>query len=317
MVDRPNKPSAISPTTMSPQPTVTIADDNSTVTAKLPSGEEVTVLLHGATVLSWKAAGGQELLWLSEGAVLDGSKPVRGGIPLVFPVFGPPPKNHATSSLPQHGFARSSRWEYLGKSSTEAQSTTSDNSIKLDFGLYSTALSAEARKAWPYDFGLVYSVTLSKEGLQTMVTVQNEGKEAFEFQVLLHTYFRVKDISKTTVTGLAGLPFIDKVANATQGNPAPTVTFSGEVDRVYTNIPQSTTSILDADGKPYIDVVRDNLSDTVVWNPWTEKAKGMGDFQPKDGFKHMVCVEAGAVEGWTKLEAGETWEGGMLAKSHL
>jgi len=25
-----------------------------------------------------------------------------------------------------------------------------------------------------------------------MLTVRNEGKEAFEFQMLLHTYFRVK-----------------------------------------------------------------------------------------------------------------------------
>jgi glucose-6-phosphate 1-epimerase len=28
-------------------------------------------------------------------------------------------------------------------------------------------------------------------------------------------------------------------------------------------------------------------------------------------------VEVGAVNGWQKLEAGETFEGGMIAKSHL
>lgn len=38
----------------------------------------------------------------------------------------------------------------------------------------------------------MYSVTLSKEGLQTVVNVRNEGKESFEFQFLLHTYLRVK-----------------------------------------------------------------------------------------------------------------------------
>ncbi len=42
------------------------------------------------------------------------------------------------------------------------------------------------------DFGLVYSVTLSKDTLQTVITVRNEGDESFDFQFLLHTYFKIK-----------------------------------------------------------------------------------------------------------------------------
>jgi glucose-6-phosphate 1-epimerase len=72
-----------------------------------------------------------------------------------------------------------------------------------------------------------------------------------------------------------------------------------------------------AAGKPRFDVIRDNMSDTVVWNPWIEKAKGMGDFEPKDGYKNMLCVEAGAVTEWTKLDAGEGWEGGQIIKALL
>lgn len=52
-------------------------------------------------------------------------------------------------------------------------------------------LSEEFRKAWPYEFGLVYSVTLSKDGLATSLHVTNEGKQNFEFQVLMHTYLKV------------------------------------------------------------------------------------------------------------------------------
>ncbi len=85
MVDRPHKPSAISASPTAPQPHVEISSDNSRVTARLPTGESVQVLLHGATVLSWKS-NGQENLFLSQKAILDGSKPVRGGIPVVFPV---------------------------------------------------------------------------------------------------------------------------------------------------------------------------------------------------------------------------------------
>lgn len=88
MVDRPNKPSALAATPQQPiaQGSVSIDNESARITATLPTGESVDVLLHGATVISWKDASGNEKLWLSEKAVLDGSKAVRGGIPLVFPV---------------------------------------------------------------------------------------------------------------------------------------------------------------------------------------------------------------------------------------
>jgi glucose-6-phosphate 1-epimerase len=62
-------------------------------------------------------------------------------------------------------------------------------------------------------------------------------------------------------------------------------------------------------GKTVFSIVRDNLDDVVVWNPWTEKAQGMGDFAPKDGYKNMICVEAGSVGGWQTVEANESFEG--------
>lgn len=87
MVDRPNKPSALTSTPAAPpQAQINITHDNSRVSATLPTGESVEIVLHGATVTSWKDASGDEKLWLSEGAILDGTAAVRGGIPLVFPV---------------------------------------------------------------------------------------------------------------------------------------------------------------------------------------------------------------------------------------
>lgn len=315
-MDRPNKPSAISPSAGGPQPSV--HTERGRVFASLPTGDTVEILLYGATILSWKS-NGKENLFVSDAATLDGSKPVRGGVPVVFPAFGPPPKDHATGALPQHGFARNSTWEYLGASSSEsgALSKGGDDSIKLDFGLSASNLSEEHKKAWPYEFGLVYTVTLGKDGLQTMLNVRNEGKEAFEFQMLLHTYFKVDDISKLQVNGLGSTTYTDKVLNATehtQNDPALKIT--GETDRVYKSIKQDTTSVLQ-DGKPLFDVIRDNLEDTVVWNPWVEKTKAMADLRPEDAYKHFICVEVGAVNGWQKLEGGETFEGGMIVKSHL
>jgi glucose-6-phosphate 1-epimerase len=64
--------------------------------------------------------------------------------------------------------------------------------VKLDFGLSHTNLSEQSRKAWPYEFGLIYSVTLAKNNLTTSIVVQNTGEKSWEFQTLLHTYLRIE-----------------------------------------------------------------------------------------------------------------------------
>lgn len=86
---------------------------------KYLQGATAEILLFGATVISWKTAekGGSrdpiERLFLSSKAALDGSKAVRGGIPVVFPCFGPP-EHPDHSKLPQHGFARNELWAFDG-----------------------------------------------------------------------------------------------------------------------------------------------------------------------------------------------------------
>ena len=67
-----------------------------------------------------------------------------------------------------------------------------DLSVKLDFGLSSANLDAKTRSLWPFAFGLIYSVTLNRESLTTSLVVTNDDDKPFDFQVLLHTYLRVK-----------------------------------------------------------------------------------------------------------------------------
>lgn len=198
-MERKHKPSTIPISPSLPQPAVDVSDH--TIKASLPSRDTVTINLFGATVISWTLASGEEQLFLSSAAKLDGSKAIRGGIPIVFPVFGPPPKDHATGKLPQHGFARSVLWEFLGKNTSESASGKrgGDEEVKLDFGLSSGMLPDEMRQKWPYDFGLVYSVTLGKGTLETGLHVQNTGGEVFEFQALFHNYLRIQACPSVTV----------------------------------------------------------------------------------------------------------------------
>ena len=262
----------------------------------------VEILNSGATVFSWKLDG-QDVLWLSDAAKLDGSKPVRGGIPLVFPRFGPPGHHPPTDKLPQHGFARNVTWEFLG----------SQDDVTAQWGLGPENLSEEFRAAWNYDFTLIYTVKLEDKALITSLEVENTDTKPFEFNVLFHHYLAIPEIEDVAVSGLQGLSFVDKVDDGKiKAASNSEITFSGEVDRQYGNTPSEATVLFK--GKPLYITKSSNLTDTVVWNPWDEKASGMSDFYPKSGYHKMVCVEHGSVSKFQSLEPGAKWLGSVTVE---
>jgi len=210
--------------------------------------------------------------------------------------------------------------------------------VKLDFGLSAAGLHDSVKKLWPFAFNLIYSVTLNRDSLTTSLVVTNDDDKSWDCQVLMHTYLRVKvcfffpldqwcseglileqEISAVSISGLDNTSFVDKVDGAkTKTQPAGPLTITGETDRVY--IPASGSSdavnVLEG-GKKVFTVTRDNLANVVVWNPWTDKAAGMGDFAPKDGFKNMLCIEPGSVSGWQTLEPGDAFEGAQTITYHF
>lgn len=114
---------------------VTLLDSGRLVRLSLPDGSATCdVLLYGATVLRTTLAG-REVLFLSDKAALDGSAAVRGGIPVVFPLFGnlkdhkDPPQG--TEKLPKHGFARTETWEIESGRETGEVDTPQGSSVTL------------------------------------------------------------------------------------------------------------------------------------------------------------------------------------------
>lgn len=302
-MDRSNKPGALSVSHDHPSATIAVTIESDRAKIALPSGESAEILFYGATVVSWKA-GGVERLFLSEKAKLDGSKAVRGGIPLVFPVFGKSTQG-PTAALPQHGFARICKWEVLGRTDE------SDTSIQLDFGLGPDNLPSEIREQWPYNFGLIYSVCLGKDFLQTKMLVRNGGDKPFDFNVLFHTYLRVPEVTAVKVSGLKGVTYRDKVLKGKESiEEQDELTINSEVDCLYAKVPGSVT-VSGNGNQTLCTIQRTNLDDIVVWNPW-EGSSEMADFGPTDGYKKMLCVEAGAVSEWQTLEPQNIWEGSVV-----
>ncbi|KAH0544263.1 hypothetical protein GP486_008526, partial [Trichoglossum hirsutum] len=112
----------------------------------------------------------------------------------------------------------------------------------------------------------------------------------------MDTPARTQDIHQTHLTGLSSTPYHDKVlaVHITSPPPPATLTITAETDRIYSP-PDAQSHIVVHTPKPRFEVARENLPDVVVWNPWDDKARAMGDFEPKDGWKNMLCVEAGSV----------------------
>ncbi|XP_061174430.1 uncharacterized protein LOC133183496 [Saccostrea echinata] len=266
-------------------------DTKDVVLLKLNDIAEVSVHLHGATIISWKCKA-QEVLFVSKNALFDNKKAIRGGIPLVFPCFGPWEKG------PQHGFARIKRWRQ------DSEPKQNNGRASMSFSLED---DEETRKIWDYRFKLVYNVDLGENDLKLTLTVNNNDSKAFDFTTLMHTYFRCPDIADVRIHGLEGLQYNDKV----EGGKISTeerkmVTIDKNYDRVYMKCGGDKVQVESiGDGKKSVSLLLSNLTDVVVWNPWEDKAKAMSDFGD-DEYKTMICVEAGSVSQSVTAPAGES-----------
>ncbi len=249
------------------------------------------LFLQGATVTRWQPAGERPVIFTSPNAIFAPGTAVRGGIPIIFPWFGP---KRDEPKAPQHGFVRAAPWQL------ERAETSRPGEVTL-------SLSIEPAQPmspfWPELFRAVYTVSFGKT-LSVSLAVQNRAGHEIVFEEALHTYFAVSDIAKVSVSGLAGTTYIDKVDGARRKTQdAAPIKLSGETDRVYLGTPRQV-AIEDPEWRRRIVIEKDGAASTVVWNPWNEKAAAMKDLGA-DAWVGMICVETGnAADNEVRLAAG-------------
>ena len=231
------------------------------------------VALQGAQVLAWRPDGMPPVLWLSGAAVFQPDKAVRGGIPVCWPWFGDRPGHSA------HGFVRTRLWE-LRETGLDAA-----GQVHVRLGLQDNATT---RAVWDHAFDLELQITVGNT-LHLTLTTRNTGPQPLTLTEALHTYFSVGDIRQTTVQGLEGTHYLDKVQGYAPAQQSGLVDFTGETDRVYLNT-TATCVIDDADQNRRITVAKTGSHSTVVWNPGAEREKAMADMA-SGGYQRMVCVE--------------------------
>ncbi len=277
---------------------------------KMPAAE-ATIYTQGAHLTHWKPAGQAPVIFLSQRAEFVPGKPIRGGVPVVFPWFS---ERHDGKTGPQHGFARISEWEL-------AAAMLAGDELHLTWTLEPNELS----RSLGFDhFKLAYRMAIGRT-LTLELAVANDsgngggasGSEATKaemaangaplvFEEALHTYYAVADARKVSISGLEGVTYIDKVDGFKHKvQAAGTLRFEGRTDRPYLNT-EATCVLDDPAGGRTITVAKTGSKSTVVWNPWQEFTATMADMEP-DAWLHMTAIETANVDVDTvTLKPGET-----------
>lgn len=255
------------------------------------------ISLQGTHLLSWRPDHKDDVIWLSEEAKFSTGKSVRGGIPVCWPWFG---AHESNESYPAHGFARTVLWQVTKTQQISAGET------QITFTLDTSQITDNAshkniQQMWPYATVVKYCLTIGKSLTLELTTVNHSSQSVIVGQAL-HTYFKVDDVRHTTINGLQGKDYLDKVDKFKRKTQSGPICIHTEVDRVYL---QTADDIIIDDNKRKIIIKKQGSHSTVVWNPWKAAAAKMGDLGP-DGYLEMLCVEsANAAEDTVTIKPGE------------
>jgi glucose-6-phosphate 1-epimerase len=150
--------------------------------------------------------------------------------------------------------------------------------------------TADTLAIWPHTFQLGLEITVGPT-LRLALVTHNAGDQPFTITQALHSYLAVGELAQTSVNGLDGCHYLDKAAGAQGrlGQQVSAVTFTAEVDRIYTGAP-AALSVQDGAGQRTLRIRSEGSRSAVVWNPGAALATGMADLADDD-YRRFVCVE--------------------------
>ena len=269
-----------------------------------PDGARAEIALDGGHVVSWTPAGQTEdRLFVSARSTYGPGNAIRGGIPVIFPQFGP------FGALKQHGFARNRRWTVMDSSNESTNESSNESSARATLRLTDDAAT---RALWPHRFDLKLSVKVHGATLSVSLTVANSDEAPFTFTAAFHPYFAVRDAFTTHVDGLRDLHYRDALRNgACFEESAPSLAITGPLDRIYYDAPDR---LVIRDAERLLHIETQGFPEAVVWNPGIEGTSSRADFTP--GEEHRtLCVEAARIQHPIALAPGEAWSGTQLMRA--
>ncbi len=266
------------------------------------NGAELLVAQQGAHIFSYQRKGEQPLIWPNPEAVFKQGKGIRTGVPVCWPWFGVFDRNpqnvkamrQSEQPAGAHGFARTAIWKM-------DEVTAVADALQLDFSL---PVPAGGFPGWPHQVDLKLSLLLDDQ-LHIRLTSHNHGPDTVTLSQALHTYFAVSDVRNVQVDGLDGAAYIDTADGWAEKTQSGLLHFTAETDRIYLDTP-AQLNIVDKTWQRRIQLSAEGSKSTVIWNPWTERAKAFDDMAD-DGWQGMLCIEtANVLDDVVELAPGQS-----------
>jgi glucose-6-phosphate 1-epimerase len=233
------------------------------------------VSLFGGHVLSYVPKGFDDALWLSPTTKRPPDS-IRGGVPICWPYFA---KQGQPSDAPQHGLVRNRQWQI-----THAEQNA-DGEIAL-------ALAAPEIDDVP--MSLIHTMRIGRALEQALTTV-NLSRETVRFTQAFHTYFKVGDAMRVSVSGLENLTYSDKFDDFNVHTQCGDWNLSdtrdpGRSDRIYMNA-GNRFELIDPTLVRRVTIETKGSNTLVAWNPGADEVRRFADI-PAQSWKDYVCLEA-------------------------
>lgn len=244
-----------------------------------------SLCLQGAHLTSWKPANQEhDCLFLSPDSPFEPGKAIRGGIPICWPWFG------KREDAPSHGIARTSEW-------------TLDHVSESPETAHIILRLLPADESMPAAF-----LRLTLGQALTMSLQTTARRHPCKLTGSFHNYFHLGDVRQCRVAGLGDAPYEEFAVQAGHHTKIPLpLTPHSAIDRVYdmSNQEQELT-LEDHVLRRKIRISRQGAASIVIWNPWEEGSRSIGDLTPGT-WQNFLCVEtANALDNIIRLEPGHT-----------
>ena len=249
---------------------------------------------QGAQILEFHGEGSEPLLWVSSAAQFEAGKAVRGGIPMCLPWFG---INRDDPGKPKHGLVRTEPWQ----KGEHRMLPSGELELVFTYHHAGNDLFAPA-------FDCTVTMRFGRE-LHLELALTNRSTDEATFSWAWHSYFAVDNVREIEVEGLEDVDYLDNTRGLERGRQHGSLTFPGEVDRVYESAPAYQRILTRAP----ISTSSEHCRSVITWNPGPELAATLVDVG--DHYREFVCVEHGNAfaDSWV-LGAGTTARASLTLK---
>jgi len=242
---------------------------------------------HGSQVLAWEPLDGdrRQVLWYDSADPQELPGVIRGGVPICAPWFGHGPDDDQD---PQHGLARLSAF---------------GREVLLNGPRFLLVRHTVGPEELGAPFRLVHTVEMTGGSMTLNLEATCTDTVPRRFEAVWHSYFRVGDAARATVTGVEGAAWHNHATGDAGALASDSLPIAPDTDTVLQGS-QEALSVVDPAWGRRIDVDTQGCPTAVVWNP--RMRSGTRTDLTGRSWRDFVCLETGtAKENALVLEPGQ------------